>query len=443
MHFPTKIPTLLGILMVVILVSVIAVISEAFLQTQTRASGSIQPSDVTISTVSDTTFTVSWKTATPATGAISVSSGTISSRVIFDDQDTKEQGKYTSHIATFRSAAPETSYTVTLLSDGKKSFDGDKPYTVRTAPTLTTESSNLEPAYGTILSSDKSPAKGALVYLTLDGSQTLATITKPSGTWLIPLNLIRTQDLTGYLPVTDRMNVNISIVSDGLTTTAVTDTLNDSPVPDMMMGKTYDFRRASAKAPGAPVALNPTQAPTKAPSAVLGTSITKPANTVALTIPAQGAAIPTTLPLIQGTGVSGKNVSIVLGITNPVGGSATVGSDGLWSYTPTKPLSPGKQSVTITTRDINNKPIAITHLFTILKSGTQVLGDATPSAALTPTITLSPVATNAATPTPESSLAAQEPPTSGNELPTIILILIGAGLMFGGGVALTFDRHSD
>ena len=33
--------------------------------------------------------------------------------------------------------------------------------------------------------------------------------------------------------------------------------------------------------------------------------------------------------------------------SNTLGGGATVGTDGLWSYTPTKPLSPGGQSVTV------------------------------------------------------------------------------------------------
>jgi hypothetical protein len=115
----------------------------------------------------------------------------------------------------------------------------------------------------------------------------------------------------------------------------------------------------------------------------------------------------------------------------------------LWSYTPKKPLSPGKQSVTMTTNNLQNKPVAVTHMFEIFKSGTQVLGDATPSATpaspagvLTPTATLAPVATDTATPTPESTLAAQPVPTSGNELPTIILLVIGAGLLLGGGIVL-------
>jgi hypothetical protein len=412
-----------------------------YFRTATSASGSIQATSVKFSNVSDSTFTVSWTTGVPATGALS-----IAGRVLFDDQDTTTQEKRISHFVTYRGAKAGTSYDVTILSDGKKSLDGDKPYISHTAPILTTGSGNLEPAYGTIMNPDKSPVGGALVYVTLDGSQTVSAVTKPSGTWLIPLNLIRTEDLTGFLPVTDRMTVNITIQAQGIETTAITDTLNDSPVPDIILGGTYDFRKANASAPGAQLALRPSPAAVKTGSVVLGTSSTKPANIVALTIPAQGAAIPTTLPLIQGTGIPGKKVSIILGITSPVGGAVVVGPDGLWSYTPAKPLPAGGQSVTITTKNVNDKSVAITHLFTVLKSGTQVLGDATPSGTLTPTITvtltptLTPTitldltASATATPTQGSTLAAQTPPTSGNELPTIILLMIGLGLVVAGGV---------
>jgi uncharacterized surface anchored protein len=100
----------------------------------------------------------------------------------------------------------------------------------------------------------------------------------------------------------------------------------------------------------------------------------------------------------------------------------------------------------MTTKNLQNKPVAVTHMFEILKSGTQVLGDATPSATLTPTTTVTlaptptdtPEATLSATPeeTPASTLAAQPVPTSGNELPTIMLLLLGVGLMIGGGIVL-------
>jgi hypothetical protein len=291
------------------------------------------------------------------------------------------------------------------------------------------------------------PVKGALVYVTLEGGQTLSAVSKPSGTWLIPLNLVRTKDLTGYLPITDRMTETIIVRYNGLTTNATTDSLNDSPIPAMTPGKTYDFRKLTAQAPGQNLVLVPTpQTQKSAASAVLGTSNTKSANTVSLVIPAEGAALPTTFPLIQGTGIPGKTVSLVIGITNPIGDTTIVGTNGVWSYTPKKPLLPGRQSVTMTTKNLQNKPVAITHIFEILKSGTQVLGDATPSATLTPTTTVAliptptetPQATVSATPeeTPESTLAAQEVPASGNELPTIMLLIVSVGLMIGGGIVL-------
>lgn len=445
MHIPTKIPTTVGILLVVLIVGAFAVGSESYFRTTTTASGSIQPAGVQITNTSDTTFTVSWTTQLAATGALSISSSR-GTQIVFDDQDTsavttgakKGQGKYITHSVTFRAAVPDTDYNITILSNGKKNLNGDVPYTAHTGPLLTTASGNLEPAYGTVVTETNQPISGALVYLTLEGGQTLSAVSKPSGTWLIPLNLARTQDLTSYLPVTDRMTETIIVRSAGQEANALTDTLNDSPVPNMVPGKTYDFRKLNAKAPSPPLALAPTPQAQKSTGAVLGTTSTKPANTVSLVIPAEGASLPTTLPLIQGTGISGKTVSLIIGITSPVGDTTIVGSDGLWSYTPKKPLAPGRQSVTITTQNLQNKPVAITHMFEILKSGTQVLGVATPSATLAPTITplVTLIPTTSSTPIPTSTLAAQQVPTSGNELPTIILLVLGVGLLVGGGIVL-------
>lgn len=443
MRFPTKIPILAGLLLVVFIVGAIIAGSESYFRSSTIASGSIQPANVHATNISDTAFTVSWTTELPATGALSVRSSK-GTQVLFDDQDTagakttKGQGKYLTHSVTLRLASPNTDYDITILSNGKKSLDGEVPYRVRTASPLLSAPGNLEPAYGTILTSTGQPVSGAIVYLTIEGGQTLSTVSKPSGTWLIPLNLVRTEDLTGYLPVTDRMSETIFVEAAGQNINATTDTLNDSPVPDMILGNTYDFRRLNAQVPGETLAVNTVPQGQKSPEAVLGTSTAKPANIVSLTIPADGAALPTTLPLIQGTGIPGKTVSLILGITNPIGDTTIVGANGLWSYTPKTPLAPGKQSVTMTTQDAANKPVAVTHMFEILKSGTQVLGDATPSATLTPTTTVLPTQEPLAdqTTTPESTLAAQEVPASGNELPTITLLLIGLSFLIGGGIIL-------
>jgi hypothetical protein len=275
----------------------------------------------------------------------------------------------------------------------------------------------------------------------------LAAITNTQGAWLIPLNLARTADLSGYLLTLERLSETIRVLYGGEETTAMADTLNDSPVPTMVMGKTYDFRKQQAEVPGSqPLAMRDLQE-TKF-QGVLGESATSPKGPfhVTLTQPENGAALSSFLPLIAGTGVPDKSVIVTLGLTDPFTGTTKVGSDGLWRYTPTKTLSAGKQSVTITTTDATGRTTALTHTFEILKSGTQVLGEATPSATLAPTPSigaLTPTPTLFATPavtlTPTSTLSGEPMPQSGDALPLLVIMLI-AGVFVSTGLVLTISR---
>ena len=416
MRFPTKIPTLLGLLLLIVLVGGISIASERFFRTATTASGSIQPKNSTITNATDTSLTGVWTTESPATGVVELTGPDGKKQVFFDNK------KYLAHSITGRNLSPDTSYAVTILSNGKTFQDAAGPLG-RTAPTLPLPTSGLGPAYGTVFTANNQPAEGALVLLTVEGSQTLSTLVTPSGSWMIPLNLLRTSDLTRYITTATRMTEQLTVTFDGQASTAITDTLNDSPVPMMILGKSYDFRKQQAKnADGAPIA--------QEFPAVLGdqTAANPTSFSVTLAVPLENSSLTTTLPLIQGTGVPGKSVAITLGISNPVSGLTTIGTDGMWRYTPESPLAPGKQSVTITTQNANNQPVAVTHIFEILKSGTQVLGTATPSGELTP----------AFQPTPTSTAAGKPVPVSGSILPTILIIFFGALLLTGGAVALTW-----
>ena len=411
MRFPIKFPTLVGILFLAIFVGGFAYFFERVIRLPSQASVSSTPTSVEITNVSDTSFTVSWITESAATGAIRVGSESIRSQVIFDERDTTGKlGKNTTHSVTFRSGDPETLYEITILSGGKPYTQNGKPYKIQTGPLLGDITSAFEPAYGSVVTPNGQPAQAAIVYLTLLDGQKMSTLVTESGSWLIPLNLVRNEDLSAYLPFQERVTEQLVVRFENGESFATTDTLNDSPTPEMQIGKTYDFRKQQANAQL---------------GAVAGTSTT---NIVSLNKPIEGASIATTLPLIQGTGITGKRVSIILGITKPTGGTVVVGQDGIWRYTPSAPLSPGLQSVTMTTEDQSGKSVAITHAFEILKSGTQVLGDATPSATLTPSLT----------PTPTSTLAGEQMPESGNSLPLLLLLIMGSGLLI---VGLTYRTY--
>jgi Bacterial Ig-like domain/Purple acid Phosphatase, N-terminal domain len=390
-----KFPTIVGLLLVVTFVGSIVFVSERAFRGPTEASISTQPKTVELSNISDTSVTVNWITQAAATGVIEISSSLTNRLVAYDERDSNGKlGKYVTHSVTTRNLKPNTEYTIRILSNGKSYTDASVSR-IKTASSLTTISGGLEPAYGMIRTSDGLPADGALVFVTLEGGQTLSTITKPSGSWLVPLSISRTEDLSAYLPTIERMTEQILVRWGEDEITAITDSLNDSPTPEMTMGKTYDFRKLQAKTTsdsqlalrttppsGAVDSSKATQQIGVIPpigGSVLGTQTGK-SYKVVLIQPADGSAVSSNLPLVSGTGIPNAAVSISLGITKPISGSTKVNADGTWNFTPPKRLGAGKQSVTITSVDEKGKPIAITHMFEILKSGTQVLGDATPSA---------------------------------------------------------------
>lgn len=423
---PRKIPTLVGLLLVGVAVVLFSLAFERTSAFISRAAPAVRPTNVEITNISDSSFTISWLTSEPATGFLLVEKPGGKRVSIYDERDagaagsSLNLGRYTTHTVTVRNLLPTTLSKVTLVSNGKRYLQNSVPYQVTTGPAISLAGVSLEPAFGSVTIPHEQPAEGALVYLTLEGSQKISTLVSPSGSWVIPLNLIRTSDLTQYLTPAERVTENIIVRTSNGETTAVTDTLNDNPVPDMVIGKSYDFRKIQAKQTSQPLVSN------KQPSVLGEVSATRPTGTVTITKPLDKSTLTTNLPLIQGTGVPGKQVLIVVGITHPVGGTTTVGGDGIWRFTPSKPLSPGKQSVTATSSDAQGKPVALTHIFEVLKSGTQVLGEATPSATLTPTL--------ATTPPPTSTLAGEPLPESGSALPTVLLLLLGLGLLTGGAV---------
>lgn len=437
-----RIPTLLALLLLLIIIAGIGFLFEGMTKQDAKASLSVEPKSVMVTNLTDKSFTFTWQTDELASGTLLVSSVGGKKYSAFDDRDiTGKMEKYLTHSITVRTLTPSTTYDVTVLSNGKKfpinPKEEKKSFQVTTLPPLSSESALLDPAFGSIQTASSLPAEGALVYLSLEGSQTLSTLVRTSGSWIIPLSLIRTQDGAAYVTQQERINETIIVQLGTGESRITTDTLNDAPVPDIILGEMYDFRgRDAKKTTPSTLAQNPITPTTKQNQAVLGVASDTAISGVALTAPVQGASINSTKPLITGIGIVGKTVTITIGISDPTIGTTTVGKDGMWKYTPKQALLPGKQSVTITTVDKKNKPIAITHTFTVLKSGSQVLGEATPSGTIeaTPSATETPTTTEEATPTAE--LIADEIPTSGSILPTLLLIVLGCSLFIGGGAIL-------
>jgi hypothetical protein len=442
MHNIRRIPTVLAIILLVLTVGGIGYLFEGITRQSATASLSIEPKSVMITNLTDTSFTFTWQTDELTTGSVLVTSQGGKKYSSFDERDiTGKMGKYLTHSVTIRTLSPSTLYEVTVLSNGKKFPLEKKSFSVTTLPTLSSEAPLLDPAFGSIQTAAGVAADGALVYLNLEGSQTLSTLVRTSGSWIIPLSFLRTQDGAAYITSQERINETIVIQLGTEESRVTTDTLNDAPVPDIILGQPYDFRgRDAKKTTPATIAQKPVSPTTNPKQVVLGVTTEKAINGISLVAPVQGATLSSTRPLISGIGIPGKTVTITLGISEPTIGSTTIGKDGLWRYTPKQALTPGKQSVTITTVDTKNKPVAITHTFTILKSGSQVLGDATPSAVLETTPSAEPTIESTESAVPIDTIAGDEMPTSGSFLPTLLLIVFGCVLFIGGGALTIASR---
>lgn len=436
-----KIPTIFALLILFFgLGGLVTLINRPF-KTSSLADAAKTPHGVKIANITDSSVSISWVTDGEVFGSVAIGEGS-DRRVESDDRDREAKGgAYHNHHVTIHGLIPANKYTFRIISGDQTLDDNGKPFTFTTATRLNTVPPAVEPSYGKVVTQTNDPAKGALVYLSIAGSSLSSTLVKDSGEWLIPLSAIRTIDGTAYLEAKDDDQIELSIRGDdGNVSTVVTDLSHDAPVPVVTLGKIYNFRLTSEEGSN------------RLDSQILGSETTsqldsqKEIPSIGIIAPPHNSALTSTKPLIRGTGIAGKIVRIVVESAVQIG-EVTVGNDGLWSWAPQKELSPGSHTITMRTTDDKGKAVVKTGRFIVLKSGSQVLGEATPSGTISPTATPLPTAVptlgpttvplSPSLPTPTPVVPPKEPlPRSGNSDVTLFLLTIGAVLFVLGVIQL-------
>lgn len=433
-----KISTILGLLILVTGIAVSTFLVQKGKEFLTRAGPETEPSEVKITNLSESGFTVSWITETAVVGSLKYGETSSLELSALDERDILKGkvNQYTTHHVSLTSLKPNKKYYFKIIS-GKGTYDEKgAPYTLTTLSLLSSGSS-LEPAYGTVSKPDGSPAENAIVYLTVKDSPSLSALVKSSGNWLIPLVNLRTNDLASYLSLPEEEILEISIQAgpEG-TAFARIESGSRSPVPNIILGKNYNFLAQKQSSPGVTPTITPTPFPSPSPQGESGFSLplsSSPSATPKFEAisPASGSALIDSQPLFKGKGVPGEKVTITIQSPETLTGMATVDKNGLWSWTPPQNLTPGEHTVTLSSLDNTGKPQTLSYKFTVLASGSSVSEPATPSA--TPTATVS--ATLPATPSAV--------PITADFNPTFWLVFLGIYLLIlGGGRFLLTKRFS-
>jgi hypothetical protein len=440
-----KIPTIIGLIVLVFGLAAGIFLVQNSTIFRLGASGENEPKDVRITNINDTSFTVSWVTSKETSGFIKYGEEETLSKTELDELG--EKGF--THYLTVNGLKPDTKYSFKINSGGADFDNNGTSWQVNTGPTIPTNAGQLTVS-GTILEQTGQPAKKALVYLTIAGSSPLSSTTSQNGSWVIPLNFARTQELSAFILIQESsslLEISVNAGPNGIASAQIYPQ-SAKPVPAITLGTTNDFKsNPPSSSDGIPKAdLSVPDAKEKESGFNVKETSSVENTTVTLESIVNGEKVSTDLPEFFGEGPAGTTLSITVE-SEAQSAEVKVPGSGDWKWTPPNNLEPGSHTVTITWRDAAGVLRKLTRTF-IVEASENPSFTATPSATLTttptatttptvtPTTTISttPTATKTPTITPTTTVAPTTPET-GSLTPTIILFMMGIAIILFATIA--------
>lgn len=205
------------------------------------AATSLAPQNVRVTNITDTTATITWQTTDECLCGTNLYPGDKEVNVV---QSTNPKR---THFVQLTNLSPQTDYEFDISTGATKFTNAGLRWKFTTAGPLTT---TRDPTFATGRIVDKAglPVSGALVMLTAPDLSAQSVLTGANGTWLIPLTFARTTDLADYTKLEDVLTVSVIYENPTAKPTfakVLASGLN--PVPELVIGETYDF----TKSPGA------------------------------------------------------------------------------------------------------------------------------------------------------------------------------------------------
>ncbi len=433
-----KIPTALGLVILVagLIAGVILVNNRTSFQS--KAGPTESPKNIKITNRGSGTFSVSWTTDIPLTGYLKYSEDP--AKITLPAGDVRDQisgtsQSYTNHYVNITGlGANKTIYF--LIGSGSQTYnDNNKPFQTRTLASVSSPAEEI--ISGKIVNTDGSPVNGAIVFVDMEGAETMSAISKNDGTWRINISTARTKD--GKLPMIDPQKTLLSIFASAGTSgtaTAITNTGKAKPVPDIVLGKNQSFVESSID-----IASLSAENASKSGGFVLTASqlsdefLLNKSLVTFLNPAIEGELIATTSPELKIKLASGSAVVFSVGSQKSVSLEST--NSGEWIWSPTTPLATGLNTLLVEFVDEKGAKQQATRKFNVLAIG-DIAGlpafTATPSATPTQIVV---VPTDAVT-MPETS---SENLNNSGTLETSILLTLSGIILFGLGRYLKKKWH--
>ena len=364
-----KIPTLLGLFLILFGLGITTYLVNRGGLLRSNAGPSQQPQEVRITNITDTSFSVSYTTDDQIIGSINYGKDKNLGQSGLDDRD-QQTGNYNNHKIhniTARNLSPATKYYFTITSAQQVYLNSGHEFEVTTGLPLSGSPPKQDPIAGKIILPNGSLPQEAIIYVTTSGSQVISTLVKPDGSYILPLNSLRTGDLSSYYNLPVNAAVQILALGDGLKSDIFLSQEHMHPVPTITLSKTYDFRNSEN-----PVASSSTDLQNFPSFTSTSSAETSQQESPTILTPKQNQSFTDQQPLFKGTGQPGETVKIIIHSDQQIQTQVKTDTSGGWSYRPSSPLSPGEHTIYIITKDAAGVLKTISQSFVVYAAGSQI-----------------------------------------------------------------------
>lgn len=352
-----RIPTLLVLFFLTISIGATSLLVNTNTRTIGKADEHLLPYNIQITNITDNSFTVTYVTSQVASGIILYGETAEGVYTAYDDRDkeTGPLGLYNNHHITVKNVLPQTTYFFSIKSDSAEFLDESVPFTVTTAASLIKKPQRMENISGTVILNDYSKDNG-IVFVKSNGFQTLSEVVQVDGSYSVPLEGIKNEDLSSYATIAQDTPFDLLFVNHREKSKVAIRAGNTPAIPPVVLSKNYDFTFIAS----------PTPIPTehsRFPAYQLGFDRSVSPQIV---FPQNNQTINDDNPFIEGTASPSAEVKINIISQKKTEETVRADSAGMWQYKVKEPLPDGKYTLTITTKNNTGKIKIITHTFTII-----------------------------------------------------------------------------
>lgn len=405
----SKIPTILGLVLLIAATFAGVFFINSRQIFRIGAGGESEPNDVRVSNITDSSLTISWTTDKESVGFIVWNKGAT---------QTGEKG-YT-QLVTLSGLEAGISYKYKINSNGAFFDNNGVPWQATTS--LPAQAATGQTVIsGSVLTATGQPVKKALVYINITGVL-FSTLTSDSGNYVV--------QLPDVYPISTLLEIFVQAGPMGVSSAQIYPQAA-KPVPPMILGSTHDFKSLTPAIPGdtPEVSLNLPEGIDEESKFDIQDLEETPASLPIVTLESvdEGETVTSTQPEFFGDGPKGTELTIKIESENPITDKVGVDNDGFWNWNPPEDLAPGPHKITITWKDLSGITRNLTRNF-VVQAGEAPAFEASGSAT-TQTPSPTPKATTTAKATPTQSVLPTSVPETGSLTPTILLSIMGVGIM--------------